>query len=282
MTWRPGRRKTLAACRSFGRNFPLETFVKMLFQFVHVPKTFGKLPDSDSTCNEPPRHKPVQSILKLRLDHKKSIRQLRLTVNFPLFTRKNSSKNLHHWGSGRDHHNGTISGPGTRDVSSELARWGSNPLGIDALPNLQAIPPGAAIRRLLIRWGPCCIIEFLGFLVQRSQKFYTTSNVGTEELKKNLPSTCRNQPMMFHVTFTSLLCILGARKKNGVLASSRAFSWVLHLKSADDILSISNPDFIHGRPNAHYQATIKCMLYEILQCVKMRYSTIYLAWWYVR
>ena len=62
--------------------------------------TVGKLADSDSTYNEPPRHKPVQSILKLRLDHKKSIRQLRLTVNFPLFTRKNSSKNLNHWGFG--------------------------------------------------------------------------------------------------------------------------------------------------------------------------------------
>lgn len=171
-----------------------------------------------------------------------------------------------------------ISGPGARDVSSELARWGSNPLGIDALPNLQAIPPGAAIRRLLIRWGPCCIIEFLIFWFREAKSFTLYSNVGTEELKKNLPSTCRNQAMMFHVTLTSLLCILGARKKKGVLASSRAFSWVLHLKSADDILSIQNPYFINGRPNVHYQATIKWMLYEILQDVKMRYYTFGTAW----
>lgn len=173
MTWRPGRRKTLAACHSFGRNFPLETFVKMLFQFVHVPKTFGKLPDSDSTCNEPPRHKPVQSILKLRLDHKKSIRQLRLTVNFPLLTRKNSSKNLHDWGSGRDHHNGTNFGAWgprcfqrTRSVrlqstwhwcapkSSSYPARGSNPKVAHTLGSM------------LYHWIP-------HFLVQRSQKFYT-------------------------------------------------------------------------------------------------------------
>ena len=173
MTWRPGRRKTLAACRSFGRNFPLETFVKMLFQFVHVPEAFGKLPDSDSTCNEPPRHKPVQSILKLRLDHKKSIKQLRLTVNFPLFTRKILPKIFTIGVQGEITTFGTNFGAWdprcfqrTRSVrlqstwhwcapkSSSYPARGSNPKVAHTLGSM------------LYHWIP-------QFLVQRSQKFYT-------------------------------------------------------------------------------------------------------------